>query len=340
MRNIYLNDVNINEYTIEIPSITESAGDYGQLTVTEFPQVRGLNSTQFWDVTFQASPFYNASNYNTFKIRVENDGIDVFEGVIQNIDSDNESKIANVTLKSKIQKALEQKIIFASDGFVTPATVVREICSLYEIEINENTFRQSESIYNIDNVFISVFFKGEITVLEALQRIAQVGVARIYVNEQKINFEVYKIKNAAPIFTASDLITNEDEVTLYSHIKTERVEKEPIEGYRIEYANGGAGPNAAVFGTEAQQSFTLDGSYASEIRIYSLQAAIWIGDTWIDYMKRTQQRVSFKVGAEFGKTLKLNYAIQIVYRGQSFIVDIISINNNNILFSEIIGMTR
>jgi hypothetical protein len=340
MPNVYLNGNDINQYIESVPTIVESAGDYGQIFSVEFPALSGINRDGFWDKTNPASPFYGARELSKFSIRIERNGVDVFEGVITKLTTNNQARTASVELKSNIQRNLEKGCIYASAYQSTPSEMASEIASLYNIEVNNNSFARSDSIYNSNSVYCSSFFRGGSTVLDAIQELARFGCARAYISKQKLNFDVFRPRTVASVFTASDKSDNTDGITLWSYPNIENNEKEPIEGYRIEYING-EGPLAATLGSSAQQTFTLNGGKGNAVRINTLQAAVWLGDLWVEYFNTPQEIISFTIPGRVGKSLDINMAIDLEFNNRATLtIDIISIDNNEERFSVVRGLTR
>jgi hypothetical protein len=323
-----------------VPTVVESAGDYGQLFSVEFPALTGLNRDGFWDKQNPASPIFGARELSKFAIRVERNGVDVFDGVITRIIADNNARTASIEIKSNIQRNLERGCIFSSKYQSTPSEMVSWICSLYDIEVNNSSFARSNSIYNSNFAYTSAFFRGRISVLEAIQEIARFGCARVYISKQKLNFDVFRQRSSSSVFTVSDQSDNPDGITLWSDPVVENIEKEPIEGYRIEYIDG-EGPLAATLGGTEQQTFTLNGGKGNAVRINTIQGAIWYGELWFSYFNTPQNIVSFRIPGRVGKSLEINMAITLEFKNRTpLIIDIISIDNNEERFSIVRGLTR
>jgi hypothetical protein len=337
---VKLNDIDISKYVMSVSSIEQNAGDYGQITSVDFPDLTGENTTGFWDTTNQASPFFGNVELSKNRIEIINDGVSIFNGVLLAINSDDQSRTAAVTIKSDIQRKLEKDIIFASDDVSTPSAMVENICNLYGIETNPTSFSRSQSVYTQNNIVTSAFFQGETTILNAIQQIAEIGVARAYIYNQKLNFDVFRERNAPSSFLVTDVPRSTNSITLKSNVETENQQKEPKQGYRIEYV-GGEGPLAATLGSEEQQEFAISAGSSNSVRINNLVSAIWLGDKWIEYFNKAQQVYTFEVPVEYGKVLQINDPISIEFRGRSeILIDIIGINNTKKVTSTIKGLSR
>jgi hypothetical protein len=335
MRQVFLLGNDISDLIISISEININAGDYGQLTINDLPSIQGNNQRGFWDQTNEYSPFYAESQLSKFTIEIYNEGTFVYKGAIQSIQINNQEKTADITLKSDIQRKLEKGLIYASLPEANPSKMVQEICSLYKIPYDGSSFGKASEIYEADLVRTSAFFKNEGTVQDGIQQILEVGIGRVYSQNGILYYDVFKTKTVDPVFTASDNEDNAEGITLFAHPEITTSEKEPITGYNIKYVNG-----EAVFGDIEEQGKTIDGSYASPARISTLQAAVWIGERWMDYFSLSQQNISISVPARYGKSFLIDYPIGVEYQGKSYTVDLVSINNSLKLESKLGGLTR
>jgi hypothetical protein len=340
MTNVTLNGDNIDKYVMSVSEIKQSAGEYGQLTSIDLPSLTGENTTEFWDTTNPASPFYGNVQLSKNRIEIIRNGVSVFNGVITAIESDDQNRSANVSLKSDIQRVLEKDIIYASEETATPSQMVSDICSFYNIGINATSFSRSNSIYTQNNIKCSAFYKGDTTIQNAIQQIAEIGVARAYISNQLMNFDVFRTRTAAGVFTVSDDPFTTGSITLKSNVTTMNLEKEPKQGYRIEYVNG-EGPLAATLGNESQQEFTISAGNSNPVRINNLVSAVWIGEKWIEYFNRPQQMFTFGIPAEIGKILNINDPITLIHRDRGLIdLDIVGINNSKKVVSIVEALSR
>ena len=140
------------------------------------------------------------------------------------------------------------------------------------------------------------------------------------------------------IFTFSDDTSQINGVTIYSHPMIEYVEKEPINGYSIVTTNG-----TAIFGNVENQAKTIQAGQDSPIQILSLQAGVWIGEKWIEYMNRNQKRITFDIPSKYAKTVPLGAPITISYSSgnwEDIVLDIVSIDNSSDVSGQIIGVSR
>jgi hypothetical protein len=345
MRQIYLLNNDISQYVITVADIVLNIGDFGQLTINDLTTLQGDNTRRFWDKSNPASPFYGARELSNYEITIYNDDVLVFTGVIQSLQADNDNKTATITLKSYIQLGLEKGLIYASSAATNPAIMIQEICSLYKIDIDGSSFGRASSIYETDLVRTSALFKNQGKVLDGIQNICEIGIARVYSQFNKLYIDVYDPSDSDSVFTLSDksyrdsAVERRQGVTLLGHPNINTVEKEPINGYNIQCV-GGVGGLAAVFGDSTAQGKSIDGSYNSPVRIMNLQSAVWIGERWVSYFANSQYIINCKTQSRYGKSIQLGFPIGIQYRGSEYSADIISLNNSLLNETAIGAMIR
>lgn len=339
MFSVYLNGNDISTQVIEVQTTSLSVGDFGSLISNDITGFLGQNYNQFYDNTSPASPFFGYTDLSIFEVEIYQGGVLVFKGNINQIVVDNQSKTANITMESVLGQALTKYITYISEDIDTPANVIKDLCILFGLEYDSTSFGYANSIYEVNLVFISVYItKAEITLLDLFQQICNYGVGRLYAINNVLYYDVFAPKITSSLYTFSDKLTNEDGITLYSAPIIEPLQKESLEGYNISNVSE-FGPAAS--GTEKQQNFSLDGSTASNIRIMSLPAAVWIGEKWKSYFNTPQSKVRFTTPVSIGNVMELGFPIEIEYKYNQFgVMDIIEINKNNTLYTEIVGLTR
>lgn len=335
-RQVFLFDNDISDYVITLPNITLQAPNYGQLLISDYPVIVGNNIDGFWDKKNSASPFKGSNDLQGYRVQIKQNGVTVFTGSIQQIQANNDSKTAQITLRSDVQKALEKGIIFASSVQKSPSETVVDICNLYNIPVDSSSFGYSSSIYAVDNVLISaLWIDPGVTVLEAIQQIAEIGCARVFLFNDVLYFQVYEEKTSAAIYEFSESLTQGN---LWSNPQVTSIQKEKATGYSITWT----GEPVATFGDDSGQFKSITAGYDSPIRIESLQAAVWIGEKWLSYLNRDQEQITFQTDIEIGSVIPLLSPVSVEYEGWSDIetVDIIGIDNGSNLFSVITGETR
>lgn len=336
-RKVYLNDIDISRYIIDIPTVVQTTGEYGQLVVNDIQSMTGNNLNGFWDVNNPASPFYGLNTFDNYMIIIELDDVPVFSGIIKTINADNNTRAAEVVLKSALQIALEHGCIYASTAAESPSQAILNICDLYKIQTDGGSFGFSNSIYDLNNIRIEIrAIDPFVSVVELIQQIADIGVAKIYSLNNILYYEVYQPKTSAPLTTFSD--NPNGVISIYSHPISGWIEKDAVNGYSIETVAGNA-----TLGLESQQGKTLSCGVDAPIRILDLNTAVWVGDLWVSYLNTAQKRIEFGVPADYGRLLPLGSTIILDYtlRGwEEITLDVIEIENTSRVISKIVGVTR
>ena len=338
MQKVYLFGEDISRYVTEIPAIIQNKADYGQLIINDIPSLTGENSKGFWDISNSSSPFFGAPRLTHYKIEIEQDGEITYTGYIQSIIIENQTRTATVNLQSTLQQLLDKKIIYESAASSTPSAIVAEICELYQILYDTTSFGISNSIYTLDEVYICANFTNpEISILDAFQQIAQLGIASIYSINGIVFFDVVSENSTPSIYEFTDDHDDQDGVSILNAPLIENMEKSYTTGYSVEWA----GTPIATLGLETDRGISISAGVDQNIKILSLQAAVWIGETWMDYVQKQQRRITFQTKSRLGKNLSLGYPVSIQYRDRQLeTIDIISIDNSSKVFSTITGLTR
>lgn len=343
---VYLFNQDISEFVTEVPGVTLNSGEYGQVTIAPIPSLLGNNARNFWDTGYQASPFFGAQNLQNYALRIENDGQVVFDGAVLNIAPDPTGKTATIQLRTALMDALEGGCGYASDdfndgGLVTPSTAIAQILTQYNIPYDPGSFAAADALYGADNVDLFIFCLGDQSIMSVIQRIAEFGVAKVYMSGGLVRIDVYDPdRDLDPLYTFSDLPTNQDGCTLLQEApKAITIQKDVINGYSIKWVN----PDLpADFGDSTAKKKTLDGSATSDIQIPDLDTAVWIGERWLSYMQRPQDLIRWFTRADIAKQLDLGYPVAVHYTrwGNPITVDLVTINNAATASAELVGVTR
>lgn len=342
MQTVTLFDTDISEYIDSIPGVLLTAGEYGQLTITSVPSFEGDNTRGFWDQENPASPFYGSTDLSTYPIKIISNGIETFRGSVLNIATSGSGKTATVGLRTSLHKVIEGGAIYASDqeDGATPSAIVAEILTAYNIPIDAGSFAAASSVYAADGVYLRAaqIFPDQ-TILQIIQAIAEIGVARISYSGGVVRYDVYYPQNAPdPLYTFSDARDNADGCTLYTVPVIETVQKDKIEGFTVEWV----GTPVATEGTDFVAKKTISGPLGGTVQILTFNAATWIGYQWLEYMQRPQRQIRFSVPVEIAAQLQPGYPIGIYYSrwDRTATVDILSINASQLVSAEIVGVTR
>jgi hypothetical protein len=338
LQKIYLFGQDISEFVSQIPAVIQSSTDYGQLIINDIPSITGINTRGFWDISNPSSPFYGAPSLTNYKIEIEQDGEITYTGYIQSIQTDNQNRTATVNLQSILQSLLDKKIIYSSATQLTPSQVVADICNLYKIPFDSGSFGAANTIYNNDNIYITAnYLNPEVSILDVFQQIAQIAVAAIYSINGILYYDVFYTRTADPIYQFTDDHDDQNGISILSAPVIENVEKAETNGYSVEWA----GEPTATFGLETDRGVSISAGADQNIKITSLQAAVWLGELWLEYLNHPQRRITFQTRAVLGKSLSIGYPISIEYRNNQIeTIDIFSIDNSSKVFSTLVGLTR
>ena len=300
---VLLNDEDITQFISGNPLIPQMVGDYGQLTINDLPSMTGINTSFFWDPLNQQSPFYQAQDLTQNRIKLVRNSLTIYDGFIQqiNIAADRTSEII---LRSFLQEALEQGVIYVSDVPETPTDIVERIASLYEIPIDYISFGAANRVYSQNKIlFMSFMDLAELSILEAMQNVAEMAMGRVYVQNNLLKYDVYFDRTAQPVFEITD--DPAKTATMYGTPLVSPMEKEKVSGWSIEWVGG-----LAQEGT-IRQAKTIQAGPDDPIQIMTLQSAVYLGDLWLQYLNTPQNRVTVAIPAPFGESLSLNNPVRV-----------------------------
>ena len=338
-RKVFLFTTDISKYVIDVDQVVVSTGEFGQLTANDITTMTGNSIKGFWDMNNPASPFYGAVTFEGYTVTIQIDDVVVFIGDILNLDADNATSIAAITLRSALQVFLETAMIYESEALESPSTAIRNIATEFGIAFDFGSFVAADSVYALNNVEIEVVMIEPFTkAIDLIQTILDIGVAKLYALNGVLFYEVYQPATQPSLFEFSD--DHLGVITIFSHPISGNVQKDKVNGYAIEIVDT---PGRVTFGFENQQSKQISAGADALVRIISVQTGVWVGETWLAYLNQPQQRIEFGVPTNYGKSLPLGSAVTIDYTQQGWnpiIIDLIQIDNTTRVISTIVGLTR
>lgn len=339
MTAVFLGNDDISAHCMDVPLIVQNAGDIGQLYISDLPEITGENTKGFWDTHNPASPFFGVPSLAQFVIRVFLDNVETYTGTIQQIRADNGARTAAVTLRSTLQRALDRGCVFTSANPTNPGNAARDICIKFGIPFDGDSFTLAAGIYGLAGLTIYVELSDpNYTVLQGLQELAMIGTARIYAVNGILFFDPDRERLSMPIVTITDSHYNLAGITLDSHPTVEVVEKEQAGGYSVEWVGG-----IEASGGETDQARTVSGGNDAAFRILTQAGARTIGERWLTYLNRPQERITVMTRAEIGKWFSLGYAVKIEYEQggwEGTVIDLVAIDNSTKVYSTLTGLTR
>lgn len=343
MQRVFLGPTEITDFVIDWPRVVSQTSEIGQVAIADIPSLTGDNTRNFWEVENPSSPFYGA-DLRESEITLFQDGALVFDGAIQNIRVDESGHTAEVLLRSRAQKALDDGIIYVSGQTTplekgTPADLAIEICELYNIQWDAGSFALSNAYYN----FAELEVRGRIiapgtTLLAALQALATIGTARVWFEANILYWQAWQPGGAPPIVEFNDDI-EAVECTLLSRPTPEQIEKQEVRGYSVTWEGG---PPAEIGLQDG--AFTVDGGPQSIFPIATLSSAVWVGGQWLAYLSRPQNRITFNVPIGYARELKLGDPVAVRnFSGrwaEARVIDITMLDTSTLVQGTISGVTR
>jgi hypothetical protein len=333
---IFLDDIDITKYCINTDELKYSVGEYGQLFSIDTYKIKFNNISGIFDPNSPNSPFFN-NELSNHKIVVYTNDLVTCEGFVYSCQANEENNASELTLTPSNSLKLDMGCTYSSDEItLTPSAVIAEICELYNIPYDSASFAGSSSVYELDQVYVSAFFKNESSIREAIQQIAEIGCARVYMYKNKMYYRVYQEidPDTEPIIEFNGNSEN-GIVDLWSVPQAVNLNKQKITGYEIKYVDVDDKDAVTTFNSEGEVNKTIDGSYGSSVRIIGLQSAEWIGNKWIEFLSKSQINIIFRCSQRFGAQLDLYQLIQINYNGQTDKYNIIGISTNE-LYTELV----
>lgn len=302
----------ISDLISDTPGIIIQTGEYGQTVFAEIPSITGNNSDGVWDSMNMGSPLFGVDNYDNYEIDVLIDGQSVLNGSIKNVSANNKTRLAEIQVLTKLQKALQIGCIYTSgEEPETPAMAALNILDLYNIPYDVSSFANSNASYVADDVYIMVnLLTPEMTVLSVFQELCEKGLARIYDVNGVVYFDAFQVDYAPEsMYTFSDRLTNLDGITIYDEPNPQLLEKEQILGYTVITAAGTVSDGPV----DNNKGKTIDGGPDRPITIKDTAAGTSIGLRWVNYSQYRQNKIILGVPSRIANFLPLGTAVTIDY---------------------------
>jgi hypothetical protein len=324
-----------------LPALPLASGTFGQLCVSNLPELVAINDSGFWDIQNPASPFYGAPSLSGYTIDVYNGGVLVMAGTIQSIMADYASATATVMIRGSLQAALEQGCEYVSTNGATPSALVSDLLTVYGFAVDPGSFGAAEAIFAADNVSLYArFLDPALSIMDALQMVCELTCSRIYVVNDVFYMDTYTTLTTDPIVTFQDRRETGQPNTIWSKggPSTTDLEKEASGGYVVQWA----GSPDASFGNTTSARKTISGKNDQPLTITDFDTAVWIGRQWNTYLNRPQQQITFGVPPDYGAQLALGFPVAIDYHrwAGAVTVDLIGIDNSDPAVTTLTGLTR
>ena len=209
----------------------------------------------------------------------------IWEGVIDDFDGDQNSKITNLLGRSSLVKYFSTKTEYTSTDWETPAEAFKNICDTYEIAYNQKSIDDSIAVYQANSCYIKCAYvlTDGVTVQSALEAIAKTAGAVCYTHLNIMYFRAW-----SP-FTGGVICTLE-ESDLSKKIKS-KLSRLYYNNYVIGYYgdldvpakdtdNNNIGAVSRLK-NDTSMDAQIDGTDGQQIIIKDLTSAVYIGEVHI-----------------------------------------------------------
>ena len=317
---------NIDLYALglisKIPIITETKRFGGNKLFTDEIEIECKNYTNILSVDYFKSIFSGMRwKYGSCKIW-DNNNIQRWNGVIRNIKLNHNNKSVKIISANSLSKYFSRNINYESSAWETPAQAFKNICdSVGFTYYDNNALNTSDSVYAENGCYIKCYFNSgdDITLQQAIEKIAEICGADIYGHDDLIYFKVFRIYSGGASYT----ITTDDMVKVP---ELDFLEDQLINDYNIKYVgcndtatkdinNGNIGLISRQDNSNGVHDMAeIDGQAGNEIEIKDLPSAVFIGEQGIrkshmglsGIYPSPLKRNNFSVGSKFNKYIDIN----------------------------------
>lgn len=307
IRKVFIGGYDVSDFIISIPELIESKNDIGQLSITENIVIVEDNSSGIWYLDNYKSFLYN-KDITTLKCVIYNDDNIEFEGLLLSVDTNKST--SNITIKSKMYDLLNQNTVFISD-VDTPAVVTMDILDFYGFDIDMSSFQKSHTIHTAYSLECQVICLpsnyANITLIDVLQNLANIGVASLYFSNNKFYYKAYDPALEEP--DTSVFVSKED---IAQNFNITNVVVERIDNYTIKWAN--QEPNNLVFGGDFSSYKSLqnmDYGLDNYIHIKNSVGCTYIGNSYVALSKLKKYSIDLVLYKEVGAVLNIGSIVSI-----------------------------
>ena len=273
-------------YVKEIINIDELKTFQSKLIQNNYNMVLN-NTNDAFSVDNPVSLFAGSDwRYGPIQI-IDDDGEEIWKGVIEDIQRDHKTKLATMSTKNSLVKVMNTKIAYTSADWETTANAARNILDQENYtDYNVASFTSSAATLDSNSCYVKCFFnlEDDITLQQCLEKLAEFGAAYSYAHAGDLYYKHWKpftggvkvnltiADLASPPIVSSSI---NDLVNDYS-IGYEGDKDIPA----TDLANGNIGSvSRSKFGTHSVRE--MDGGANSQIVYKDLTSAVYIGETLI-----------------------------------------------------------
>lgn len=311
-------------YVMAIPDIMESKGfGRGKLAPSDFTfEVKNIDNQFSID---NMKSFLNGIQWQYKDIKVyDEDELLIFDGIVQNIHRDHESKIAQIICKDKIFLNRKTSIEYESDDWETSIGASKNIMDTYELAYDTKSVQNSINQLTNDECYVKVNINksDNQTLFQAIQKLGIYGCSDTYTHMNKV-YQQYWQAYVGGVSINFDYSKKADCPRTLPAITT--LESSMYNDYSIGY-NGDSGTpatdeNSNNIGVESRNKYGIQqlsemrcGDGHNQIYYKDKNSAIVIGEAYIRRShyklginaKVLQQQV-FDVDYSYKKNIELGY---------------------------------
>lgn len=281
-------------YVSKLVQIKESKSARSGGFILNEISIKVSNHTEFFSVDNVASPFKTSDYYlDVFKLYF--DGELIWDGIIKKIQRNHKAGIKDATIVStnKMYNFFNQRIEYESSAWETPVDAFKNLLSAYAYSEYDTRFaNRAKDIYIANSCYIKCNFNlsDDITLQQALEKIADYGCAYIYYHKSTLYYKHYE-----PFARGVNEEVRDNNMTDLPVV--DDLEKDMINDYSITYTgcegvavkDSDGGNNIGLVSRQkygARLLTPMPGDADSQITFKDKTSAIYIGECHIKRMHK------------------------------------------------------
>lgn len=298
-RKIYFDDIDVTEWCLKIPDTPLLKTDWGTIPSLSNMNLLFRTDDKAFDLSHKASIFFG-EKLTDFKVRITEFDADIWEGNLIDAKTNVAQHKINIIGESKLQNQLNLSARLDSN-LVNPATAIKNILILHEVDIHYPSFSFAEQILDDIPTLVQVnpdVLESTANLGEILQLLANAAIGRFYLTENgAIGFDTFFV-DTSPVIT-----TTLDDLDFLQYPLVENESNDIIDGYSIKYAYDESTLNIEL----GNNIKTLDFGIESLVSVMDLGTATYIGNQWIKLSARDYTRYTLYVPKELKLALDMDY---------------------------------
>lgn len=338
------NEIDIYDlgYCTNFISVTSQKTFQRDKVVSDSFDFEVLNSDNFFSVDNPVSPLYGLHAFQPIKF-IDSSGETVFEGVIENIIRDHNSKTAVIKTTDSLYQYAKTNVEYVSADWETPASAFINICSAIGFTgYDTRSVDIADAKYVLAGCYLKLDYDVDnpIQFQNLIEELGRVGVADIYSMGGKIYFKHWQEYSETPpyVITADDLM----EFPVIMSLTEEMVNDYSV-GYdgdggtpAIDSANGDIGAlSREKYGARSYEAFETT---TGDIILKDLTSAVYIGECLIrrsHYALSTNPRplnqIDFSLNMDTGNWIDIDTFFSLTFSDEAWTIktfEVMSIDKN------------